>query len=107
MRDGKYEGNRCPRGVKFAEQERTAPKRVLTTTVRMADGRLLPVKTAVPVDRSVLSEAVSELRECTGTENWLRETGGWPEVRCGDRVASVHDGNGDIVPVIAAAELSC
>ena len=31
-------GNTCPRGAKYAENEITAPKRMLTTTVRIHGG---------------------------------------------------------------------
>lgn len=35
--------------------------RVLTTTVRLEDGHLLPVKTARPIPKELLFEAVREL----------------------------------------------
>lgn len=47
-------GNRCPRGIKFANTEVTRPERVLATTVVITDGdeKLLPVRTrtALPFD---------------------------------------------------------
>lgn len=47
-------GNRCPRGVSFAQTEVTRPERVLATTVCIAGGDevLLPVRTnkALPFD---------------------------------------------------------
>jgi CxxC motif-containing protein len=54
--DGKVNdvnGNACPRGKKYAETECVSPMRVLTTTVRSAEGRLVPIKTdkAIPKDR--------------------------------------------------------
>ncbi|MDE5548316.1 MAG: DUF1667 domain-containing protein [Clostridia bacterium] len=47
-------GNSCPRGKAYAENEVVCPKRVLTTTVRMTDGRMLPVKTNQPVKKAEL-----------------------------------------------------
>lgn len=47
-------GNTCPRGKLYAESEVVCPRRVLTTTVRAADGRMLPVKTSAPVKKAEL-----------------------------------------------------
>lgn len=57
-----YEGNRCPRGAEFAEQERIAPVRTVTTTVKTADGRLMPVRTDAPVPKAQVFEAVRMLK---------------------------------------------
>ncbi len=62
--DGKgYDGNKCPRGAGFAEQERTAPKRMLTTTVRTKDGKLLPVRTDKAVDKKKLFTIMGCMRQ--------------------------------------------
>ncbi len=45
-------GNTCPRGKLYAENEVVCPKRVLTTTVKSNDGRLIPVKTDMPVKKA-------------------------------------------------------
>ena len=90
---GEYEGNRCKRGAQFAEQERTAPKRILTTTVKLSDGRLLPVRSARPVSKQKLPQLVRELRSV------LVST----PVQCGDTVAMVSDG-GQQVAILAAQE---
>ena len=48
LEDGKpvhIEGNQCPRGVDYATSEFLHPMRTLTTTVRLQNGALLPVKT--------------------------------------------------------------
>lgn len=39
-------GNNCPRGEKYAKEELTAPKRVITSTVRIKNGihNRMPVK---------------------------------------------------------------
>ncbi len=39
----------CPKGKIYAENEIVAPRRVLTTTVKTANGRVLPVKTDAPI----------------------------------------------------------
>ncbi|HAY61277.1 MAG: DUF1667 domain-containing protein [Acidaminococcaceae bacterium] len=52
MEHGKFvsvTGNTCPRGAKYAEQEVTDPKRMLTTTVRI-QGALLPLLPVVSAD---------------------------------------------------------
>ncbi len=58
LADGKFvkvTGNTCPRGAKYAQDEVTAPKRMLTTTVRAVGGflPLLPVvsKTVLPKEK--------------------------------------------------------
>ncbi len=51
--DDKFEfsGYSCPRGKAYAENEVVDPKRVVTSTVKLSDGRLLPVKTDKPVSK--------------------------------------------------------
>ncbi len=44
-------GNDCPRGKTYAESEAICPRRVLTTTVRAEDGRMVPVKTSAPIKK--------------------------------------------------------
>jgi CxxC motif-containing protein len=63
-RDGdnfKVSGNTCPRGEKYAVNELTHPVRTLTTTVAVAnrEGAYLPVKTAKPISKSKLFEAMA------------------------------------------------
>ena len=45
-------GNACPRGKAYAENEVVCPRRVVTSTVRTENGKMLPVKTAAPVKKS-------------------------------------------------------
>ncbi len=45
------QGNGCPRGKMYAEHEVVCPKRVLTTTVRMQNGKILSVKTDAPIKK--------------------------------------------------------
>ncbi len=60
-----FEGNRCPRGAEFAEQERVAPRRTLTTTMRAVGGvkSLVPVRSEEMVEKSRLLEISKEIRE--------------------------------------------
>ena len=46
-------GNTCKRGEDYARKECVAPMRTVTGTVRLTDGRILPVRTAsdVPKER--------------------------------------------------------
>ena len=58
-------GNTCPRGEKYAIAEITHPTRTLTTTVRIAnrDDVYLPVKTAEPISKEKLFDAMAVLNE--------------------------------------------
>ena len=56
MADGKVlsvVGNTCKRGEDYARKECVCPMRTVTGTVRLADGRILPVRTVsdVPKDK--------------------------------------------------------
>jgi CxxC motif-containing protein len=53
-----FEGYTCKRGLDYAKQEFFAPKRVLTTTIRVKNGflPLLPVR----VDQAILKEKIEE-----------------------------------------------
>ena len=89
-----YEGNRCPRGVGFADQERTSPRRTLTTTVKTGDGGLLPVRTESPIRKSDLFPLVEALKKVRVEK----------PVKCGEKICC-FESDGDRVAVIAAAEL--
>ncbi len=51
-------GNTCPRGKAYAVDECIAPKRTLTTTVRCEGGELLCVKTATPIPKEKVHDAM-------------------------------------------------
>ena len=59
----KVEGNTCKRGEKYGVEELTNPKRVITTTVKLADSylNLLPVKTSDSVPKGMIFEIMEEL----------------------------------------------
>lgn len=69
--DGTYEGNRCPKGEDYARQEAVAPARVLTTTLKRADGSLLPVKTSKAIPRDRLLDCARQLRTVTAPDGPL------------------------------------
>ncbi len=54
-------GNACPRGKMYAENEVICPKRVLTSTVRMANGKMLSVKTDAPVEKAKMFEIMQKI----------------------------------------------
>ena len=63
--DGTISGNKCKRGIQYAQQERTDPVRTLTLTVRTEAGLLVPARTEEPVSRARLMEAVATLQRVT------------------------------------------
>ncbi len=54
-------GNACPRGKMYAENEVVCPKRVLTSTVRMANGKILSVKTDAPVEKAKMFDIMKKI----------------------------------------------
>jgi len=58
-------GNRCARGVDFVKEELTAPRRMLTTTVRVRGAALplVPVRSEAPVPKGRLLEIAAHLRD--------------------------------------------
>ncbi len=65
QKDGKYifSGNRCARGLDFAETELTSPMRSLTTTVRTVFPGVpaLPVRTKGEIPKGMIPEVMREL----------------------------------------------
>ena len=60
-------GNTCPRGAKYAHDEVTAPKRMLTTTVRVEGGMLplLPVVSETVLPKEKVLDCAAYLRGVT------------------------------------------
>ena len=56
-------GNTCPRGKKYAITEVTAPRRVLTSTVKVEGGHLplCPVRTRGDIPKGLLFDAMQEV----------------------------------------------
>ena len=52
-------GNTCPRGKVYAQSEVTNPVRTVTTTVKSVDGKIIPVKTNIPIPKDKMFEAMN------------------------------------------------
>ena len=60
-------GNTCPRGVAYAQKELTNPTRIVTSTVRVAGGKLamVSVKTQNDIPKDKIFELMAILRAAT------------------------------------------
>ena len=62
--DGKIDsisGNACKRGITYAENECTHPKRTVTTTVKLEDGGVVAVKTLDTVPKEDMFRVMTEI----------------------------------------------
>jgi CxxC motif-containing protein len=57
----------CERGKVYTKNEVIDPRRILTTTIRIKDGPLLPVRSALPLPKNLLNSAVKELNHMSVT----------------------------------------
>ena len=55
------EGNFCKRGVTYANDECTNPKRTVTSTVRCLDGSIVSVKTESTIPKEKMFEVMEEI----------------------------------------------
>ena len=57
------EGHSCKRGEEYAREEFIAPKRILTTTIRVENGflPLIPVRSDLPIPKEKLRETLKEI----------------------------------------------
>ena len=57
------EGHTCKRGEEYAKNEFIAPKRILTSTMRVKNGLLplIPIRTSEPVLKEKLNEILKEI----------------------------------------------
>ena len=62
-------GNACPRGETYAVTECTAPMRTVTSTVRCADGSVIPVKTDASIPKELVFEAMKEINRTVAPES--------------------------------------
>ena len=79
-------GNRCPKGLEYADKEIFHPERIVTTTVRI-DGAaipLLPVKTDKSVPKALCSRVIEAASACAVTA----------PVRRGQRLIADIEGTG-------------
>lgn len=54
-------GNKCPRGEKYGKSEFRDPRRAVTSSVNVKDGRRLPVKANVPVRKADINEVIKAI----------------------------------------------
>ena len=66
-------GNSCPRGAEYAKNECISPVRTITSTVKCADGGVVPVKTDNPIPKDkifecmkIINNTVAPLPICAG-----------------------------------------
>ena len=64
----KVEGNTCKRGAVYAEDECTHPRRTVTTTVRVASGDVVSVKTEGTVPKELVFEVMKEINALTSPD---------------------------------------
>jgi len=57
------EGHSCNRGEEYAREEFIAPKRILTTTIRVENGflPLVPIRSDSPIPKEKLQETLNEI----------------------------------------------
>ena len=55
-------GYTCKRGLEYGKQEFIAPKRIVTTLVRLRSGKVVPVKTNRPVAKELITEILREVK---------------------------------------------
>lgn len=53
-------GNMCPRGVDYAKEETTNPKRIVTALVKLGD-KVIPVKTDKEVPKKLINDVLEEI----------------------------------------------
>lgn len=56
-------GNSCQRGLIYAKNEIECPRRVLTTTVRAENGKMLAVKTDAPVKKVEMLKLMEKINQ--------------------------------------------
>lgn len=67
------EGNTCPRGKLYAENEMICPRRVITSTVKTSDGRMMAVKTERPVKKSEMFEVMEKINKIVSSPKKIGE----------------------------------
>lgn len=57
------EGNTCPRGYEYANTEMTHPMRTITTTVKVKNGGVVPVKTDKPIPKELIFKCMEKINK--------------------------------------------
>ncbi len=65
----KVSGNKCPKGLEFAQQEWFKPVRMLTSTVKTNSDKFprIPVKTSEPIPKGQINEVMQVINALTVT----------------------------------------
>ena len=63
------EGNFCKRGVTYANDECTNPRRTVTSTVRCKSGAVVAVKTDKTVPKEMMFEVMAEINSVVAKDN--------------------------------------
>ncbi|HHY41766.1 MAG TPA: DUF1667 domain-containing protein [Thermoanaerobacterales bacterium] len=66
LEDGKIisiENYQCKRGIDYAQNEVLDPRRILTTTVKLSTGGVLPVRTREAIPKKYLKKAMLESKD--------------------------------------------
>lgn len=58
-------GNLCKRGKEYLINELTNPVRTITTTIRISNGNMLPVKTDKPVPKEKVFDCIKAINQKT------------------------------------------
>ncbi len=61
------QGQTCPRGKKYGEQEYKAPVRILTTLIRKEDGGMASAKTSAPIPKDKVRQAAEYVGKLTAS----------------------------------------
>ncbi|MEG1711198.1 MAG: DUF1667 domain-containing protein [Clostridia bacterium] len=56
-------GNTCNRGEKYGKQEFVSPMRIVTTLVKLKNGKVAPVKTSKAIPKSKIVEVLDVIKE--------------------------------------------
>ena len=88
---GEITGNACKRGITYAENECTHPKRTVTTTVKLECGGVVAVKTLDTIPKEDMFRVMSEINAVVASN----------DVKVGDVIIENVAGTG--VKVVATA----
>ena len=89
----KIEGYTCKQGEEYAKNECTHPVRTVTTTVKTESGRTVSVKTASPIPKELIFEAMKAINAVRIPDN--------RDVRIGDVI--IPNVCGTDIPVVATS----
>ncbi len=62
-------GNTCPRGKQYGVQEYTAPKRTVTTLVKLAGGGVASIKTSAPIAKDKIVDLLDFVKTLTADKD--------------------------------------